>query len=142
MKSSFLILRAHPLPTQLYFFFNCFFFFFFPQRLDNIRINGFVTVSAQVFSTENRVKASWPQCVRLLHEVPERRDTPRQCLNGAGSGWTSDREGFRTLLKMWHALFPKTKPPHDGHGKLLNLDIVRDVKQLQEITENTVFSYL
>ena len=97
---------------------------FFPQRLNNIKINGFVTVSAQVFSIENRIKANWPQCQAVTWSS---RETHK------GNAWMGQgRDGPVTV---------KVSRPFSRPGKLLNLYIVRDVKQPQEITENTVFSY-
>lgn len=52
----------------------------------NIRINGFVTVSPQVFIIENRIKATGPS---LSCNTPFcRGETWRRGLAWAGSGWT------------------------------------------------------
>lgn len=52
----------------------------------NIRINGFVTVSPQVFIIENRIKATGPS---VSCNTPFcRGETWRQGLAWAGSGWT------------------------------------------------------
>lgn len=55
----------------------------------NIRINGFITVSPQVFIIENRIKATGPS---LSCNTPFcRGETWRQGLAWAGSGWTATK---------------------------------------------------
>lgn len=81
--------------------------------IKNIRINGFVTVSPQVFIIENRVKATGPHVSCYMPFC--RGATRKQGLAWAGVGWTVTE--FPACLQQ--ALLPRgTGQAHRGLGML------------------------